>query len=100
MINTATRASASGSPIDLTREPDPGTASRPSLVGGPPAGCASVETRRACAWFGDHLVLENVDLFMAAGEVTALIGPSGCGKSTYLRMLNLSLIHISEPTRR
>src|SRR3954469_820366 len=40
------------------------------------------------AWFGDHQVLENVDLHMAAGEVTALIGPSGCGKSTFLRILN------------
>ena len=42
----------------------------------------------ACAWFGDHLVLEGVDLLMRAGEVTALIGPSGCGKSTFLRLLN------------
>src|SRR3954467_1675894 len=40
------------------------------------------------AWFGDHQVLENVDLTMPAGEVTALIGPSGCGKSTFLRILN------------
>ena len=58
------------------------------LVGGPPPGAATVETRDACAWFGDHLVLEGVDLEMPAGEVTALIGPSGCGKSTYLRLLN------------
>jgi len=91
MANATVRPNHNGpsiTPIDLTREPDPGSDSRPPLVGGPPPGCASVETRRACAWFGDHLVLENVDLFMAAGEVTALIGPSGCGKSTYLRMLN------------
>jgi phosphate transport system ATP-binding protein len=40
------------------------------------------------AWFGDHQVLADVDLEMAAGEVTALIGPSGCGKSTFLRILN------------
>src|SRR3954465_1888794 len=40
------------------------------------------------AWFGDPQVLEDVDLAMAAGEVTALIGPSGCGKSTFLRILN------------
>src|SRR3954464_8648709 len=40
------------------------------------------------AWFGDHQVLENVDLTMPAGRVTALIGPSGCGKSTFLRILN------------
>jgi phosphate transport system ATP-binding protein len=58
------------------------------LVGGPPPGAATLEARDACAWFGDHLVLEGVDLLMRAGEVTALIGPSGCGKSTFLRLLN------------
>jgi phosphate transport system ATP-binding protein len=40
------------------------------------------------AWFGNHLVLRNVSLFMRAATVTALIGPSGCGKSTFLRILN------------
>jgi phosphate transport system ATP-binding protein len=60
----------------------------PPLTGGPPPGAAALETTNVCAWFGDHLVLEGVDLHMAAGEVTALIGPSGCGKSTYLRLLN------------
>ena len=48
----------------------------------------ALEARGACAWFGDHLVLEDVDLVMPAGQVTALIGPSGCGKSTFLRLLN------------
>jgi phosphate transport system ATP-binding protein len=41
-----------------------------------------------CAWFGSRLVLEDVNLVMPRGEVTALIGPSGCGKSTFLRLLN------------
>jgi phosphate transport system ATP-binding protein len=61
---------------------------RPPLVGGPPPGAATLEARGACAWFGSHLVLEDVNLVMAKGNVTALIGPSGCGKSTFLRMLN------------
>jgi phosphate transport system ATP-binding protein len=61
---------------------------RPTLTGGPPPGAATLEARGACAWFGTRLVLEDVDLVMARGNVTALIGPSGCGKSTFLRMLN------------
>jgi phosphate transport system ATP-binding protein len=60
----------------------------PDLVGGPPPGAATLQAIDACAWFGDHLVLEGVDLVMPAGRVTALIGPSGCGKSTFLRLLN------------
>jgi len=58
------------------------------LVGGPPPGAATLESKGACAWFGDRLVLEDVNLVMPGGDVTALIGPSGCGKSTFLRMLN------------
>jgi phosphate transport system ATP-binding protein len=61
---------------------------RVELIGGPPPGAATLEAREACAWFGDRLVLEGVNLVMQGGEVTALIGPSGCGKSTFLRLLN------------
>jgi phosphate transport system ATP-binding protein len=49
---------------------------------------AQLEARDITAWFGDHMVLEQVSLTMQAGQVTALIGPSGCGKSTFLRILN------------
>lgn len=49
---------------------------------------SSLTARGVSAWFGDHKVLERVNLDMPAGEVTALIGPSGCGKSTFLRILN------------
>ena len=63
-------------------------AGRVKLIGGPPPGSATLDARDACAWFGDRLVLEGVDLVMPAGQVTALIGPSGCGKSTFLRLLN------------
>lgn len=39
--------------------------------------------------FGAHHVLDNVDVALAEGSVTALIGPSGSGKSTLLRCVNL-----------
>jgi phosphate transport system ATP-binding protein len=49
---------------------------------------ATLVADRVSAWFGDNQVLDEVNLTMAAGRVTALIGPSGCGKSTFLRILN------------
>jgi polar amino acid transport system ATP-binding protein len=39
--------------------------------------------------YGEHLVLQNVDLAVDAHEVICLIGRSGCGKSTLLRCVNL-----------
>ena len=41
--------------------------------------------------------LKNVTLKIEKGDIYGIIGFSGAGKSTLLR---LSLIHISEPTRR
>ncbi|MFI0424258.1 phosphate ABC transporter ATP-binding protein [Spongiactinospora gelatinilytica] len=52
-----------------------------------PAG-GTLDAVGVSAWFGQRKVLEQVDIVMNSGEVTALIGPSGCGKSTFLRILN------------
>jgi len=38
--------------------------------------------------YGNHQVLFNVTLRIAARAVTAFIGPSGCGKTTLIRCLN------------
>jgi NitT/TauT family transport system ATP-binding protein len=37
--------------------------------------------------YGDHVVLEQIDLEIAPRAFVALVGPSGCGKTTFLRML-------------
>ncbi|MFZ4182615.1 amino acid ABC transporter ATP-binding protein [Streptomyces pseudogriseolus] len=43
--------------------------------------------------FGQHRVLDGVDLRVRPGEVTVLLGPSGSGKSTLLRVIN----HLEKP---
>ena len=68
------------------------------------------------SWDGDTL-LDQVTMNLDPGEHIGLVGRNGCGKSTLLKLLagditpdqgavnraqdlHLSLIHISEPTRR
>jgi ABC-2 type transport system ATP-binding protein len=41
--------------------------------------------------YGDHLVLDGVDLNVAAGTVFALLGPNGSGKTTTVRILSTLL---------
>ena len=40
-------------------------------------------------WFGEHPVLQGIDLTAHDGDVISIIGSSGSGKSTFLRCLNL-----------
>jgi polar amino acid transport system ATP-binding protein len=45
--------------------------------------------------FGEHKVIENLDLEINRGELVSLIGPSGSGKTTILRLL-MTLERINE----
>lgn len=78
--------------MTTTESPARGTPEPYDPLPPPPHGAESsageLVARDVCAWFGNHLVLEGVNLVMPRSKVTALIGPSGCGKSTFLRILN------------
>lgn len=44
--------------------------------------------------YGDHLVLDEIDVAIKEKDVVCVIGPSGSGKSTFLRCIN----KLEEPT--
>jgi phospholipid/cholesterol/gamma-HCH transport system ATP-binding protein len=44
-----------------------------------------IEIINLCKSFGDHKVLDNLNLSIKTGETTVIIGRSGCGKSVLLK---------------
>jgi phosphate transport system ATP-binding protein len=55
---------------------------------GTPVSEVAFEVDDLCCWFGQQQAVCNLNLYVPATAVTAIIGPSGCGKSTFLRCLN------------
>jgi polar amino acid transport system ATP-binding protein len=55
----------------------------------PAAGVPVIRGQAIRKSFGDLVVLDEIDISVAAGEVLVIIGPSGSGKSTLLRCVNL-----------
>jgi ABC-2 type transport system ATP-binding protein len=48
----------------------------------------AISTRAVRKSFGEHTVLDGVDLTVAKGSIFALLGPNGAGKTTMVRILS------------
>jgi ABC-2 type transport system ATP-binding protein len=48
----------------------------------------AVSTRALRKSFGEHVVLDDVDLTVAEGTIFSLLGPNGAGKTTIVRILS------------
>jgi NitT/TauT family transport system ATP-binding protein len=53
------------------------------------SACTGAEIRleRVSVAFGEHRIVSDINLHVAAGEFVCLLGPSGCGKSTLLNLV-------------
>src|ERR1051326_9364241 len=47
-----------------------------------------IETRGLCKSFGNHVVLDGIDLDVASGTIFALLGPNGAGTTTMVQILS------------
>ena len=52
----------------------------------------AVELRGVSFSYGKRPILEDVNLSLRTGEVTAILGPNGCGKSTTVKLINRQLV--------
>jgi len=59
----------------------------------PRSGTIAVETKKLTKHYGDHCVLENVDLVIERGEKVAFVGRNGEGKTTFSRIMVNELDH-------
>jgi polar amino acid transport system permease protein len=86
------RAAAPGPADPVARLPTGWAARR--MAGGPAkslhprTGETVVDVQGLRKQYGDHVVLDRLDLSVQSGEVVAMLGRSGSGKSTLLRAIN------------
>lgn len=57
----------------------------------PPSAGPAVEVRGLTKSYGDHRVLDGIDLTIPAGTIHALLGSNGAGKTTLVRILSTLL---------
>ncbi len=48
---------------------------------------AMVNLQQVSKYYGQQLILDQINLTIGKGEFVAVVGPSGCGKSTLLRLV-------------
>jgi spermidine/putrescine transport system ATP-binding protein len=46
-----------------------------------------IDLKNISVSYGDHKILDNINLYIRDGEFITLLGPSGCGKTTTLRII-------------
>jgi ABC-2 type transport system ATP-binding protein len=56
--------------------------------GSAPGIAPGIAARDVCKSFGDHLVLDKVNLTVEQGAILSLLGPNGAGKTTMVRILS------------
>ena len=47
-----------------------------------------IQTESLSVRYGARLVVREANLFVPAGQITAIVGPSGCGKTSFLMAIN------------
>jgi ABC-2 type transport system ATP-binding protein len=61
------------------------SATRENTVTHPKSAIAAIGLRKS---FGDHVVLDGIDLDVAEGTIFSLLGPNGAGKTTIVQILS------------
>ncbi len=70
-----------------TRRPEDEVRVRFQVKNSSKGGHRQLEVTGLAKAFGEHMLFENSDFYIARGERVALCGPNGCGKSTLVQII-------------